>query len=223
LKQFNQAQRKDISDLVNITINPKLTKNERQRVMCMITMDAHNRDIVAKLIREEVDRVDHFLWQSQLKPRRDPENDNLPTYTVLNGFFPYGFEYIGNDGRLVVTPLTDRIYVTSTVGLYLKMGVAPAGPAGTGKTETVKDLSMNFGYTIYVFNCSPEMDYISMGNVFKGLGATGSWGCFDEFNRLRVEVLSVVTVQFKALCDGLKADQHKVTIEGDTVALIHSV
>jgi dynein heavy chain len=141
----------------------------------------------------------------------------------LNGFFPYGFEYIGNDGRLVVTPLTDRIYVTSTVGLYLKMGVAPAGPAGTGKTETVKDLSMNFGYTIYVFNCSPEMDYISMGNVFKGLGATGSWGCFDEFNRLRVEVLSVVTVQFKALCDGLKADQHKVTIEGDTVALIHSV
>ena len=146
--------------------------------MCMITMDAHNRDIVAKLIREEVDRVDHFLWQSQLKPRRDPNNDNLPTYTVLNGFFPYGFEYIGNDGRLVVTPLTDRIYVTSTVGLYLKMGVAPAGPAGTGKTETVKDLSMNFGYTIYVFNCSPEMDYISMGNVFKGLGATGSWGMF---------------------------------------------
>ena len=223
LKQFNQVQRKQISDLVNITINPKLTKNERQRVMCMITMDAHNRDIVAKLIREEVDRVDHFLWQSQLKPRRDPNNDNLPTYTVLNGFFPYGFEYIGNDGRLVVTPLTDRIYVTSTVGLYLKMGVAPAGPAGTGKTETVKDLSMNFGYTIYVFNCSPEMDYISMGNVFKGLGATGSWGCFDEFNRLRVEVLSVVTVQFKALCDGLKADQHKVTIEGDTVALVHSV
>ena len=57
LKQFNQVQRKQISDLVNITINPKLTKNERQRVMCMITMDAHNRDIVAKLIREEVDRL----------------------------------------------------------------------------------------------------------------------------------------------------------------------
>jgi dynein heavy chain len=223
LKQYNALQKKQLSDLVNITINPKLTKNERQRVMCMITMDAHNRDIVAKLIREEVDRIEHFQWQSQLKPRRDPNNDNLPVYTVLNGLFPYGFEYIGNDGRLVVTPLTDRIYVTSTVGLYLKMGVAPAGPAGTGKTETVKDLSMNFGYTIYVFNCSPEMDYISMGNVFKGLGATGSWGCFDEFNRLRVEVLSVVTVQFKALCDGLKADQHRVTIEGDEVDLIHSV
>jgi dynein heavy chain len=223
LKQYLLQQKSQLSDLVNITINPKLSINERQRVMCMITMDAHNRDIVAKLIREEVDRVEHFQWQSQLKPRLDAQNDNLPVYTVLNGLFPYGFEYIGNDGRLVVTPLTDRIYVTSTVGLYLKMGVAPAGPAGTGKTETVKDLSMNFGYTVYVFNCSPEMDYISMGNVFKGLGATGSWGCFDEFNRLRVEVLSVVTIQFKALCDGLKADQHRVVIEGDEVALIHSV
>ena len=60
LKQYNTLQKKQLSDLVNITINPKLTKNERQRVMCMITMDAHNRDIVAKLIREEVDRIEHF-------------------------------------------------------------------------------------------------------------------------------------------------------------------
>ena len=123
LKQYLLQQKSQLSDLVNITINPKLSINERQRVMCMITMDAHNRDIVAKLIREEVDRVEHFQWQSQLKPRLDAQNDNLPVYTVLNGLFPYGFEYIGNDGRLVVTPLTDRIYVTSTVGLYLKMGL----------------------------------------------------------------------------------------------------
>jgi dynein heavy chain len=76
---------------------------------------------------------------------------------------------------------------------------------------------MNFGYNIYVFNCSPEMDYISLGNIFKGLAATGSWGCFDEFNRLRVEVLSVATVQFKAVCDSLRAGNPRVTIEGDTV------
>ena len=64
-----------------------------------------------------------------------------------------------------------------------------------------------------------------MGNIFKGLAASGSWGCFDEFNRLIPEVLSVCSVQFKAVCDALKvyhptqSDTHKVTIEGDTVAL----
>ena len=220
LKEYNEKQIRDLSDLVNLTVTA-LSKNERQRVMCMITMDAHGRDIIQKLMRIGVEKVSHFEWQSQLKPKRDEEG-NAKWY-VLNAVFPYGYEYIGNDGRLVVTPLTDRIYVTSSTGLSLKMGVAPAGPAGTGKTETVKDLAMNFGYNIYVFNCSPEMDYISLGNIFKGLAATGSWGCFDEFNRLRVEVLSVATVQFKAVCDSLRAGRSRVTIEGDTVDCLTSV
>lgn len=70
-----------------------------------------------------------YSWESD-------KNMNKCIIRIVDWFRFYTFEYVGNAIRLVVTPLTDRCYITLTQAMNLTMGGAPAGPAGTGKTET---------------------------------------------------------------------------------------
>jgi dynein heavy chain 1, cytosolic len=78
---------------------------------------------------------------------------------MANAEFHYGFEYLGIQEKLVQTPLTDRCYLTMTQALHCRLGGSPFGPAGTGKTESVKALGHQLGRFVLVFNCDETFDF----------------------------------------------------------------
>ncbi|XP_009470045.1 PREDICTED: dynein heavy chain 17, axonemal isoform X2 [Nipponia nippon] len=221
MKDYNKKQITQLNALISLLIG-NLTAGDRMKIMTICTIDVHARDVVAKMILAKVESAQAFTWQSQLRHRWD-EGRRHCYANICDAQLQYSYEYLGNTPRLVITPLTDRCYITLTQSLHLFMGGAPAGPAGTGKTETTKDLGRAVGMMVYVFNCSEQMDYKSCGNIYKGLAQTGAWGCFDEFNRISVEVLSVIAVQVKCVQDAIRAKKKTFNFLGEMIALIPSV
>ncbi|KAM9783033.1 dynein axonemal heavy chain 11 [Neosynchiropus ocellatus] len=221
LKEYNKKQVSQLNSLITMLLG-ELNPGDRQKIMTICTIDVHARDVVASLIAQKVMSSQSFQWLSQLRHTWNELQRNC-VVKICDAQFPYLYEYLGNTPRLVITPLTDRCYITLTQSLHLTMSGAPAGPAGTGKTETTKDLGRAMGVMVYIFNCSEQMDYKSIGNIYKGLVQTGAWGCFDEFNRIPVDVLSVVAVQVKTIQDAIRSKKKRFMFLDTDIVLKPSV
>lgn len=155
-----------------------------------------------------------FYW----KEKESDQTKKLQA-VVDKAHFNYGFEYLGIGDRLVQTLLNDKCFLTLSYALHMKMGGAPFGPAGTGKTESVKALGSQLGYFVLVFNCDETFDFNAMGRIFVGLCQVGAWGCFDEFNRLEERMLSAVSQQILTIQMGLKEGQTNIDLLSRDVKL----
>ncbi|CAJ0587193.1 unnamed protein product, partial [Mesorhabditis spiculigera] len=145
----------------------------RRKIEMLITELVHKRDTSRRLLQRGVTSTNDFEWAQAMRFYFDANSLATPEKCCIvrmaNAVFYYGFEYLGIQERLVRTPLTDRCFLTMTQALHSRLGGSPFGPAGTGKTESVKALGHQLGRFVLVFNCDETFDFQAMGRILVGL------------------------------------------------------
>jgi hypothetical protein len=143
---FAWKRAKQLTETVDL-VRGEMTSLHRKTVSALVVMDVHARDVVAGMAAKGTSSEGDFEWLSQLRTYFESDGgdgggggggggDPPPSETVIarmmNASIEYGFEYLGNSSRLVITPLTDRCYRTlmgAGAGTFALFGLFAAEPS----------------------------------------------------------------------------------------------
>ena len=184
--------------VLNDTVRRQQPALRRLKLKHLINEFDHKKTVTRRLIASKVTDPKAVEWLCQMRFYFDPkQTDTLKQLSIYmaNAKFQYGFEYLGVQDRLVQTPLTDRCYLTMTQALESRMGGSPFGPAGTGKTESVKALGHQLGRFVLVFNCDERFDFQAMGRIFVGLSQV----IFSSTSRIQSFKLIIFSITGRSL------------------------
>ncbi|KAI3379827.1 hypothetical protein SNEBB_009342 [Seison nebaliae] len=190
IKIIDNRLNKIISSLKN---NQVTLARHRRIAENLIITNVHQRDVLNFMCLKKVNSISNFYWNQQFRFHLSETNE----LTIEQGNMThlYSYEFNGPSPRLVITSLTDRCFQSLSLASYLCLGGALSGPAGTGKTESIKEFAKILGRFSIVFNCFESVTYQLLNKLLSGMCQSSTWLCLDEFNRINVEVLSIISQQ----------------------------
>ncbi|CUM64243.1 uncharacterized protein PRCAT00001838001 [Priceomyces carsonii] len=196
----------------------------RKKFEILMIESLHQLRIINSLIDAETKQDIDFIWNSQQLFYYDTNSTDVNCISRLiikqgGCVFLYGFEYIGIPEKLAYTPLLDKCFLSMSQAIDQGFGGSMFGPAGTGKTETIKAFGHSLGRMVLVFCCDEAFDFLSMGRIFLGICQVGCWGCFDEFNRLDENNLSAISSQIEAIKFGAMNQKEEVLISRKSISV----
>ena len=143
LYEYLQQCEQQLSDIVTLVRSGKLNKKQATTVGATAVMDVHAKDMIDKMAKEGCTSAGEFSWMSQLRFYWKQDEDIVASgksadgkgnlrVIMMTSNRAYGYEYLGNSFRLVVTPLTDRCYRTLMGALQLDATAADADRNAAG-------------------------------------------------------------------------------------------
>lgn len=162
--EFLKDEEDCFETLMAKSLHIDLPMKDRNLMKSILILKLYQISVVKYLKEKRVISLDSFDWMSQL--RHEYEEDHLTVHSITNSL-GYGYEYLGNVKRLVLTPQTERCYRTLFLALNYQLGGHITGPAGAGKTELIKDFAKCLAKFLVIFNCSNETPKAVLGNFFK--------------------------------------------------------
>ena len=148
LKALAEKVSKKLFQLVHMAQDQSLEKLQRNLVNTLIVRTMYQQNVVDKLIKEEVTSTESASWTNVLRHYMD---DGVKV-RCGDKELEYGYEYVGSGQMLVITQLSEDCFLHHIKNFCEGRGVAAYGPAGTGKTETIKDCAKLIGVPCFVVN-----------------------------------------------------------------------
>ena len=205
--------------LVDQVTNIRLPREERQRLRSLVQYQLQSYEIckqLADIVRHYPASRDMFEWQQQIRTYTSfvyrqfgDGGDWLASVKIGRAEFSYGCEFLaGQQVRMVSTPLTDRCYVSLAQAVAAFDGGAVVGPAGVGKTVTVRELGHSLGVYVMPFTCTAHAEVAHVDMLLKGIAQAGFWVCMDSFNRLAPPMMSLVATMIRSIFTAMKQEDN---------------
>lgn len=196
LKSVRDEIKNNLDDITDVIRSPDITHLNRLTLKTLCIQDVHARDVTQKLIANKSRNIDDFEWLAQLRYYWIDKEVELRIFTAN---IPYGYEYLGNFQRIIMTPLAERCYRTILLAYQHHLNAAVEGLTATGKSQTIKDLAKSLAIQLKIFECTPDLDYRTISRFLNGVATSGAWLCLENFNRIELKTISVITQQIRAI------------------------
>ncbi|KMR04766.1 dynein heavy chain axonemal [Lasius niger] len=184
--------------------------------MSSIVVTLAHKEVARLLLDRNITKQTDFEWIAQLRYYR---NDKVVEVSVFDATIEYGYEYNYRRQSIVNTPLTDRCFRTILQAYRYHLYSGIVGPTSCGKTETVRSLTGALAKLFYIVNCNNSVSYDCATRIFKGVVSCGAWVCFENFDRLKQELLSAIAQNLTQMKQAVSSNSKTINFDGCDLTL----